>query len=60
MKLIELLELITDHTNVYIFDLWGHMIASYNGRDSIPKEFNNRYIDKIDGNGDGLKITIMI
>lgn len=41
MKLIELMELITDNTNVALFDAnEEHQLAEYDGRDSIPNEYN--------------------
>lgn len=48
MKLIELLELINEHNSVWIFNSDGEMLlATYNGRDSIPNELNEREIISI-------------
>lgn len=40
MKLYDLLDLITEETNVAIIDLEGEYKAFYDGRDSIPELYS--------------------
>ena len=47
MTLIQVLELISDNAEVRVFNNQGDEIARYNGKDSIPTELNNEYVDCI-------------
>lgn len=42
MKLIELFELITDESNVIIWDAEGTICERYSGKDSIDPKYNER------------------
>ena len=44
MRLDELLVCISENENVYVF-LDDEMVAEYNGRDSIPLEYNSYEIE---------------
>ena len=46
MKLIDLLFIISDESNVKIFK-GGEEIAEYNGRDSIPNELNDCIVNSV-------------
>lgn len=41
MKLIELLTLINEHSNVLLIDTSYEIVSSYNGKDSIDTKYNN-------------------
>lgn len=60
MRLGDLLPYISENENVYIW-LEGKIIAEYNGKDSIPLEYNDFYME----NGslkkceNGIEITLI-
>lgn len=41
MKLIELLSLINEHSNVIVIDTSYEIVSGYNGKDSIDNRYNN-------------------
>lgn len=47
MKLIEVLEIISEYSQVRVYNSNGDEIARYDGKDSIPKCLNNETVDKI-------------
>lgn len=47
MTLIQVLELISDSTEVRVYDSNGNEIARYDGRDSIPTQLNEESVDYI-------------
>ena len=47
MKLIDVLTLISDYTNVRVFDSNKNELARYNGKDSIPEELNDEVVSQI-------------
>ena len=47
MKLIELLEVISEYAEVKILDSDDMEIARYDGKNSIPEELNDREIDSV-------------
>lgn len=47
MKLIDLLSIINDNTNVLIHNADCEVLAEYDGRNSIDSEFNDREVVEI-------------
>ena len=47
MKVIDLLSLISDYTNVLVMDTDGNELGYYDGRDSIPENLNEREIESV-------------
>jgi hypothetical protein len=47
MKLIELLEVISEYAEVKILDTDEMELARYDGKDSIPEELNDREVDSV-------------
>lgn len=47
MKLIDVISLISDSAEVRIYDADGKEIARYDGKDSIPENLNDLFIDCI-------------
>lgn len=47
MKLIDVISLISDSAEVRIYDYNGKEIARYDGKDSIPEELNDLFVDNI-------------
>lgn len=47
MKLIDVLEIISEHSQVRVYNSNGDEIARYDGKNSIPECLNNETINKI-------------
>lgn len=47
MKLIDVLEIISEYSQVRVYNSNGDEIARYDGRESIPEYLNNETVDKI-------------
>lgn len=47
MKLIEVISLVGDGTNVRVFNSEYEEIAKYDGKESIPEELNNLEVENI-------------
>ena len=47
MKLINVLEIISEHSQVRVYNSNGDEVSRYDGRESIPECLNNETIDKI-------------
>lgn len=47
MKLIELLTLINEHSNVLLIDTSYEIVSGYNGKDSIDSKYNNCKVREI-------------
>lgn len=60
MKLIDLLSLTNENTNVNVYDLEGNLISLYDGKNSIEEEYNEIEIHNIKVNNDMLEITIYV
>ena len=60
MKLIDLLSITMDYTNVNVCVLNGDVIASYDGKTSIPEELNNVSVNNISVENNTLQITLNI
>ena len=60
MKLIDILSLTTDYTNVNVLNLNDEIIASYDGKDSIPTELNNIEVHHVSVENNTFQITICI
>ena len=60
MKLINLLELVNEESNVKIFDyMTGETLAEYDGKNSIDTELNELDVVSIGGFNDALEIIVM-
>ena len=60
MKLVNILSITMDYTNVNVCDLCGDVIASYDGKNSIPEELNNVSVNNISVENNTLQITLNI
>ena len=60
MKLIDLLSITMDYINVNVCVLNGYVIASYDGKNSIPEELNNVSVNNISVENNTLQITLNI
>ena len=47
MKLIDVISLISDSAEVRIYEAEGKEVARYDGKDSIPEELNDLFVDNI-------------
>jgi hypothetical protein len=47
MRLIDIITLITDNSNVIITDLNNKEIARYDGKNSIPNKYNNKEVVEV-------------
>lgn len=47
MKLIDVISLISESAEIRIYDADRKEIARYDGKDSIPKELNDLFVDNI-------------
>lgn len=47
MTLENILLIANENKNMYVWDN-GEIVASYDGKDSIPEELNNRIVDMLD------------
>lgn len=57
MRLENILTVMNESKNMYVWDD-GEVVASYNGRDSIPEELNNRIVDMVDCENNELHIYL--
>ena len=60
MKLVNILSITMDYTNVNVCDLSDDIIASYDGKNSIPEELNNVSVNNISVENNTLQITLNI
>ena len=60
MKLIDILSITMDYTNVDVCTLNGDVIASYDSKNSIPEELNNVSVNNISVENNTLQITLNI
>lgn len=60
MKLWQLLEMISDETNVIIADSENNEIARYDGKESIPSEYGIANIMEISAYNEGDKAVMRI
>ena len=60
MKLIDILSITMDYTNVNVCVLNGDIIASYDGKNSIPEELNNVSVNNISVENNTLILTLNI
>ena len=60
MKLIDLLSITMDYTNVDVCVLNGDVIANYDGKNSIPEELNNVSVNNISVENNTLILTLNI
>ena len=60
MKLIDILSITMDYTNVDVCVLNGDVIASYDGKNSIPEELNNVSVNNISVENNTLILTLNI
>lgn len=60
MKLWQILEMISDETNVIIADAENNEIARYDGRESIPSEYGIANIMEISAYTEGNKAVMRI
>lgn len=59
MKLIDLLSILTDYTNVKVYEVGSSKeIAKYDGKDAIPTELNKREIHSATVEDGWFKISI--
>lgn len=57
MTLENILLIVNENKNMYVWDN-GEIVASYDGRDSIPEELNNRIVDMVDCKNNGFHIYL--
>ena len=60
MKLIDILSITTDYTDINVLNLDGDVIANYDGKNSIPEELNNVSVNNISVKNNTLQITLNI
>ena len=60
MRLIDLISIIQDETTVIISDLNNNEIARYDGKNSIPKKYNNKVVQEISAYTEGKKAVLRI
>ena len=48
MKLIDLISIVDENYKVEVYDLNGHKIAEYNGKDGIDEKYNNSEVEKVE------------
>ena len=60
MKLIDILSITTDYTDINVLNLDGDVIANYDGKNSIPEELNNVSVNNISVENNTLQITLNI
>lgn len=58
MKVIDILSTATDYTTVKIYNLVGALVAMYDGKNSIDKEYNDADVVQITATDIGLIIYI--
>ena len=60
MRLIDIITLITDNSNVIITDLNNKELARYDGKNSIPKKYNKKEVVEISTYQEGKKAVLRI
>ena len=60
MRLIDIITLITDNSNVIITDLNNKEIARYDGKNSIPNKYNNKEVVEISTTQEGKNPFILL
>ena len=60
MKLIDILSITTDYTDINVLNLDGDVIANYDGKNSIPEELNNVSVNNISVENNTLILTLNI
>lgn len=60
MLLLDLISLIQDNTTVIISDLNNNEISRYDGKNSIPKKYNNKVVQEISAYTENRKTVIRI
>lgn len=60
MKLIELLSLINEHSNVIVIDTSYEIVSGYNGKDSIDNKYNNYKVREIIHSTNAIYVMISI
>ena len=60
MLLLDLISLIQDETTVIISDLNNNEVARYDGKNSIPKKYNNKEVVEVSAYLEGKKAVIRI
>lgn len=59
MTVLDIISLLHDEAEAVLYDNEWNEIAEYNGRDSIPKEYNNKKVVRLIPRTDG-KLAIEI
>ena len=60
MRLIDIISLITDNSNVIISDLNNKELARYDGKNSIPNKYNNKEVVEISTTQEGKNPFILL
>lgn len=60
MLLLDLISLIQDNTTVIISDLNNNEVARYDGKNSIPKKYNNKKVVEVSAYTENGKAVIRI
>lgn len=60
MRLIDIITLITDNSNVIITDLNNNELARYDGKNSIPKKYNKKEVVEISAYTENKKAVLRI
>ena len=60
MKLIDLLSITDESTNVNVYDLEGNKVAFYDGKNSIDEEYNEIEVYRISAKSNSLEVTLQI
>jgi hypothetical protein len=60
MRLIDIISLITDNSNVIITDLNNNELARYDGKNSIPKKYNDKEVVEISTTQEGKNPFILL
>ena len=60
MKLIDLLSVTSEVTNVNVYNLDGDLLTFYDGKNSIDEEYNDIEVFEINVNNNDLEVIIRI
>lgn len=60
MKLIDLLSITSEVTNVNVYNLDGDLLTFYDGKNSIDEEYNNIEVFEINVNNNYLEVIIRV
>lgn len=60
MRLIDIITLITDNSNVIITDLNNKELARYDGKNSIPNKYNDKEVVEISTTQEGKNPFILL